>query len=122
MALASERRLVLLAEDDVMVRNLVRLVLEEANFAVMVAADGVEALAVSRAHPERIDILLTDLDMPRMNGVSLIEQIQQERPEIRVLAISGRLWEPLRIANVEVSVLPKPFSPDVLVQTIRALL
>ena len=121
MESGADRRVVLLAEDDVMVRNMVRLILEGAGFQVLAAADGMEAVTLSRQFPGRIDVLLTDFDMPHMNGSSLIEHIQPERPGILVLVISGSLTDPLQINDVEVRLLQKPFSAEALVQTIRSL-
>jgi two-component system, cell cycle sensor histidine kinase and response regulator CckA len=112
---------VLLAEDDVLVRNMVRLILEAANFRVLAAADGMEALSLSRQFPGRIDVLLTDFDMPRMNGFSLIEHIKPDRPDILLLVMSGTLTDSLQMNDVEVKLLQKPFSPEALVRTIRSL-
>jgi two-component system cell cycle sensor histidine kinase/response regulator CckA len=112
---------VVLAEDDVVVRNMVRLILEAAGFQVLAAADGMEALSLSRQFPGRIDVLLTDFDMPRMNGLSLIEHIKPDRPHILLLVMSGTLTDSLQINDVEVKLLQKPFSPEALVRTIRSL-
>jgi CheY-like chemotaxis protein len=121
MESAANCQVVLLAEDDVLVRNMVRLVLEGGGFHVLAAADGMEALTLSRQFPGRIDVLVTDFDMPRMNGISLIEHIRLERPGISVLVMSGSLTDPLQVNNVEVKLLQKPFSPEALVDTIRSL-
>ena len=106
----ADSELVLLAEDDVVVRNMVRLILEGAGFQVLAAADGMEALSISRQYSGRIDVLLTDFEMPHMNGVSLIEHIKPERPGILVLLMSGSLTGPLQVDSVEVKLLHKPFS------------
>jgi two-component system cell cycle sensor histidine kinase/response regulator CckA len=122
MATGTERCVVLLAEDDVLVRNLVRHTLERAGFRVLAAADGLEALTFSRQYPEHIDVLLTDVDMPHLDGVTLAEYVKSERPEILVLVMSGREPRPIRIHNVKVELLSKPFLPQVLVMTIRKLI
>lgn len=121
MPFRTKRRVVLLADDEVLIRNLVRLSLEDAGFQVLSAADGLEALALSRNYPEKIDVLLTDIDMPNLDGISLTERIRTERPDIKVLFMSGRLSSPVCIDAVEVKLLPKPFSPQGLVQMIRGL-
>lgn len=113
-------RVVLLVDDEVMIRNLVRLSLQAAGFRVISAADGLEALALSRNHPERIDVLLTDVDMPKLDGISLAERIKTERPDIRVVVMSGRLSGPVRVNDTEITVLGKPFSPQTLVQVIQS--
>ena len=121
MSLGIERRVVLLADDDVLLRNLVRLSLKDAGFQVLSAADGLEALTLSRNYPAKIDVLLTDIDMPNLDGISLAERIRTERPYIKVLFMSGGLSSSFRIDAVDVKLLPKPFSPQVLVQVIRGL-
>lgn len=119
--MGDDRPVVLLAEDDVLVRNMVRHILESAGFRVLAAADGMEALTLSRQFTGRIDVLLTDHDMPHMDGIALVEHIKPERPAIPVLMMSGRLSNPPKIHNIEVKLLPKPFSAAALVQTIRSL-
>jgi CheY-like chemotaxis protein len=113
-------RVVLLVDDEVMIRNLVRLSLQSAGFQVISAADGIEALALSRNYPGLIDVLLTDVDMPKMDGISLAERIKTERPGIRVVVMSGRLSGPVLVNDVEITVLGKPFSKQTLVQVIQS--
>jgi DNA-binding response OmpR family regulator len=117
-----ECRVVLLAEDEVLVRNLVRHTLERAGFRVLAAADGFEALAFAYNYPHRIDVLLTDVEMPYLDGISVAEHVKKHRPNILVLVMSGRLSSPVRIGDMEVKILAKPFSPELLVQTIRKLM
>jgi len=113
---------VLLAEDDVVLRNIIRLTLERAGFRVLAAADGIEALTFSRKYCNRIDILLTDVDMPKLDGISLAEHVKKQRPETLVLVMSGRWRSVVRVYDVDVKLLPKPFSPEILLETIRNLL
>jgi DNA-binding response OmpR family regulator len=113
-------RLVLLVDDEVLIRNMIRLSLRAAGFQVIAAADGQEALALSRNYSERIDVLVTDIDMPNLDGISLAEQLKTERPDIQVVVMSGRLSGPIRVGGAEVTVLCKPFSTQSLVQMIQA--
>jgi DNA-binding response OmpR family regulator len=119
MAFRAKRRVILLADDEVLIRNLVRISLDAAGFHVLAASDGLEALALSRTYPEHIDVLLTDVDMPNLDGLSLAERVKLERPDIRVLVMSGRLSSPVHVHDAEVKLLPKPFSPQALVRIIR---
>ena len=121
MAFTTKRRVVLLADDEVLIRNLVRLSLEGEGFQVLSAADGLEALALSRNYPGKIDVLLTDIDMPNLDGISLTERIMAERPDIKVLFMSGRLTSPVCINSLEAKLLSKPFSPQGLVEMVRGL-
>ena len=113
---AKGRPVILLAEDDVVIRNLLLLVLHQASYAVLVAADGQEAMALSRAFDAEIALLITDMEMPRMGGVELGELIMRERPGIRVLQLSGRFAESFLGRNLSLAFLQKPFAPSVLME------
>jgi len=113
---------VLLVEDDVVIRNLVRRTLERAGYRVLAAADVVEALTFSSNYSGRIDILLTDIDMPRLDGISLADFIKKQRPEILVLVMSAWLSSSDPNYEMDVTMLPKPFSPQMLLETIRKLI
>ncbi len=80
---------ILLVEDDDLVRALAENILTRHGYAVLSAPGVEEAAAISREHPGRIDLLLTDVVMPRMNGRELAGRLQQGRPELRVLFMSG---------------------------------
>ena len=112
------RTVVLIAEDDVIVRNLVRTVLQEEGYFVLVACDGKEALILSRQYPSTIHALLTDVKMPKLDGLELRQMILEERPGIKVLLMSGYFDSP----TGAISILSKPFNADVLRQRIRELL
>src|SRR6266571_3140294 len=86
----SPQFVILLAEDETLVRNVVRAMLTEAGYAVLDAVDGEHALEVSRRYDGSIHMLLSDIKMPRMNGIELSEQISRERPGIKVLLMSGK--------------------------------
>jgi two-component system cell cycle sensor histidine kinase/response regulator CckA len=81
---------VLLVEDEPLVRNLLALILMKYGYHVVAASSGEDALNLSRNRLEKIDILVTDIEMPGMNGIKLYKQIREERPETAVLFISGR--------------------------------
>ncbi|MBN1649630.1 MAG: response regulator [Spirochaetales bacterium] len=80
---------IMLVEDDRNVRDLVGLILKQADYHVLVADDPNEALLLSENSAEKIDILVTDLIMPQMNGDELAEKILKDRPDIKVLIMSG---------------------------------
>jgi CheY-like chemotaxis protein len=60
---------------------------------VLEACDGKEGLTVSRKFNERIDLVIADIQMPRMNGPTMVRHLQAERPDIKVLLISGHRAE-----------------------------
>jgi DNA-binding response OmpR family regulator len=83
---------VLLVEDEPLVRLVVADILMEANFHVIEASGAEEALKVLRAQV-RVDVLLSDVEMPPgMNGYDLARQVDQSWPEIEILITSGREW------------------------------
>ena len=119
MALHTQQGIVLLADDDVWVRNLVRRILEAAGFVVLSAANAGEARTLSRAYPQRIDVLLVDVDISRGIGIALVTQIIAERSGTLVLLMSGGSSQtiPSRMPFIQ-----KPFSPGDLVAKLRDLL
>jgi two-component system, cell cycle sensor histidine kinase and response regulator CckA len=82
-------RTVLLVEDEDGVRDLTQRVLERQGYIVHVARDGVEALALYADHKQTIDVLVTDVVMPRLGGSELVIKVRAERPDLPVLFMSG---------------------------------
>ena len=96
-----------------------------AKYRVLAAADGPSALALARGCTDRIDLLLTDVVMPGMNGRELAEALLIERPRTRVLFASGYTDDAVLLHGVrtdEVSFIQKPFTPPALVQRVREVL
>src|SRR5689334_15411347 len=109
--------IILVAEDEVIVRNTVRLLLEREGHEVLVATDGFEALELSRQYQGTIDLVLTDVKMPRMDGLALVEQLIKERPGIKILVMSGQISTNELLRPLEF--LRKPFSPEAFRNKIR---
>jgi CheY-like chemotaxis protein len=113
----ADQAVVLVAEDEVMVRNVVRITLETDGYFVLSADDGEEALQLSRSYPGRIHLLLTDVMMPRMGGLELCGHLRRERPDTEVLVFSGG-----HHPGTEAAYLAKPFTPADLRAAVRAVL
>jgi PAS domain S-box-containing protein len=116
---------ILLAEDDDAVRAIARETLERAGYRVLSAADGSAALAMASAHPGTIDLLLTDVIMPGMNGRELAATLTRRRPGIRVLFASGYTDNVLAGQDAlapGVTLLDKPFTPADLAANVRDVL
>jgi DNA-binding response OmpR family regulator len=116
---------VLLAEDDEIVRSSLRLLLEANGFKLIEARDGAEALRIFRTHQGTIDLLITDLAMPKMNGRELVERVKSFRPDLPVIYVSGKTSSPLMkkvVLHEGAHFLSKPFSYPKLVQKVRELL
>lgn len=80
---------VLLVEDDVIVQGLLTRALEHRGYEVLRASDGAEALEIFRANPEDVSGIVTDVVMPRMDGLQLAEAVQSLKPGIPIVFISG---------------------------------
>ena len=118
---------VLLAEDEALVAMALADCLEAEGHAVAVAADGAEALAVSRGLG-RLDLLVTDLRMPRLGGEGLIRALWAERPGLPVLVVTGSAptggAEALRRGGGDrgpLALLHKPIEYDALAGALRRL-
>ena len=116
---------ILLVEDDTPVREFVREVLEREGYRVLEASRGDEALAMVLQLPGRIDLLLTDVVMPGMNGCALWETLSASRSDASVLFMSGYTNDPVVMRDVVELGLPflqKPFTYAALVREVRRTL
>ena len=116
---------VLVVDDEPGVRRLASRILRTRGYAVLEAASGAEALVVARAWHGRIHLLVTDVVMPDMSGLDLAKRLQDERPGIETLYISGdseHATGNLGLVDNNVHYLQKPFEAGTLVQKVRKLL
>jgi two-component system cell cycle sensor histidine kinase/response regulator CckA len=116
---------ILVVDDDDNVREVMRCILLESGYTVLQAASGSEALRISQEHRGRIDLLLTDVVMPGMDGPELAQSFASLRADTKVLYVSGYRADDL--ASTEVlggsgQLLVKPFSCDDLTGHVRAAL
>jgi len=113
---------ILVADDDALIRNLVTLLMQQDGHFVLSAADGHEGLELSRQYPGSIDLVITDLQMPRLNGTDLCAHLMAERPGIKVLVMSGADITEIVSQNANLPFLPKPFDGQTLKARVRAIL
>lgn len=116
---------ILLVEDEDGVRNLISQMLQQTGYTVIACANPAEALESVTAHPENIDLLVSDVVMPQMNGFELYEHICESIPDMRVLFISGYPDEVLdepSIKRRKILLLPKPFTYEQLLIFVRQAL
>ena len=116
---------ILLAEDEDVVRRAARDILEAAGYEVLVAADGLDALEVSRRYAGRIDLLVTDVIMPHLGGRELAGRLGATHPGVPVLFMSGYAPETIfqgGDALEEATFLQKPFAPRALMRKVREVL
>lgn len=104
----------LVVEDETAVRRFAVRVLRQDGFRVLEAADGVEALELLQSRPEELDIVVSDIVMPRMNGVELMEALSVSHPYVPVVLMSGYANDELRELGIAApcSILAKPFSQE----------
>jgi two-component system, cell cycle sensor histidine kinase and response regulator CckA len=107
----------LLVEDDVIVRRLLQKTMARAGFNVLTARDAAEALEILNRQI-RVDVLVTDMMLPGMNGAELIEQAKVLVPGIKTVLVSGYSSEDLELP-ADYAFLEKPFTPDALITTLR---
>jgi two-component system cell cycle sensor histidine kinase/response regulator CckA len=116
---------VLLVEDELAVRQVATRTLVEHGYAVLEAANGREALALALSHQGPIDLVLTDMVMPEMRGGELAERLRQERPEARLLMMSGYTEEAASrqaILAAGSAFLEKPFTASRLLEKVEEVL
>jgi PAS domain S-box-containing protein len=116
---------ILVAEDDVSVRNLTLLVLEQMGYTVITANDGEEAVKKFMQNKDRIQLLLFDIIMPNKNGREAYEEIKKTKPDILVLFASGYSPDMLRVKELideDAVLVYKPLSPQNLLKKVREVL
>jgi signal transduction histidine kinase/ActR/RegA family two-component response regulator len=116
---------VLLVEDEEQVRHLVRFILQNQGYTVLEAGTPSEALEIATRHDSPIDLLLTDVVMPQMNGRVLADLLKPERPGMAVLFISGYTANAVvqhGVLGPAMAYLQKPFTPDALARAVRQTL
>jgi two-component system cell cycle sensor histidine kinase/response regulator CckA len=116
---------VLVADDEPNVLDFMKTVLGRNGFAVLVASSGQEALDAFESVSGQVDVLVSDVVMPVMDGPTLVAEITRQKPELPVLFVSGYVGKPefrQALGSHRPNILLKPFSPDVLLQRIKRLL
>jgi two-component system, cell cycle sensor histidine kinase and response regulator CckA len=118
------RATILLADDESLVRDVGRSILERSGYEVLLATDGLTALELYERERSRIDLVILDLTMPRMDGREALRRLRKANPAVRVLLSSGYLGEDLPAADVEGAsgFLQKPFLAQGLLQQVSAAL
>lgn len=116
---------ILLVEDEEGVRRLLSHILHKRGYQVLEASDGNEALRIFAQQASEIELVLTDMVMPHMSGRELAERIRQERPELKVIFMSGYTDDVLvrtGALSPGMSFLQKPLRPEVLAAKLREAL
>jgi two-component system cell cycle sensor histidine kinase/response regulator CckA len=116
---------ILVVEDDAALRELIREALEPAGYRILLAGNGAEALQIAELKKDDIDLLVTDVEIPKMRGTDLADRITASRPVMRVLYVSGYSDRHLAANGSfkpERAFLQKPFTCDALLKSVRDVL
>lgn len=116
---------ILLVEDEEMVRRSTRRILQRAGYNVLDVPNAGEALLLCEQYDEKIDLLLTDVVMPKMNGRELVEQLEKLRPSLKALFMSGYTEDAIvHNGSLEpgLAFIEKPFSPARLLEKVHEIL
>ncbi len=116
---------ILVAEDDDVTRELSRLVLEKFGYRVIEAFDGEDAVEKFGRHHRRIDLVLMDVVMPKLNGKAAFEAMQRINPKVKVLFISGYTADIIHkkgIFESHIHFIAKPVTPEALTRKIREVI
>ena len=122
---AGGTEVILLAEDDDMVRGIAVRVLQENGYTVLAAKDGAEAVQVFEENADHVDLALLDVVMPKLGGREAHDRIREIRPGIPVLFCSGYSNESIHsslVLDEGLALLQKPYNPDDLLRALRATL
>lgn len=113
--------LVMLVEDEAAVRKATQKALQSFGYQVITANDGAEALAIYRQRQSEIAVVLTDMMMPIMDGMVMIERLRKMHPEVKIVAASGNFSKNWEATGVK-AVLAKPYKAETLLRTLRQVL
>jgi len=116
---------VLIVDDEVVMLDLGRELLEEQGYTVFTAPNGQEALEIYRANREKIDIVVLDLVMPGMDGGQLYLELKRLNPQVKAFFCTGYMSDRVitdLLAEEDLKAIQKPVRPDVLIKTIREIL
>ncbi|MFA6240870.1 MAG: response regulator [Candidatus Hydrogenedentales bacterium] len=117
--------IILIAEDDEMLRRLASRILTDAGYTVLFAVDGRDALEMFEKHAAEINLVISDVVMPKMGGKAMYDSLHQQYPRLRFLFMSGYSANATSTAFLQqegVELIQKPYSPDALLHKVREVL
>ena len=112
---------ILVVEDEALIRDFLHIVLTRMGHVVLEARDGAEGLTISRNFNGRIDLVISDVRMPKVDGPTMVRLLQAKRPGMKVLLISGDSAESLPNDSRK-NFLHKPFPPAAIEQKVQEML
>ena len=112
---------ILVVEDEALIRDFLHFVLKRMGHVVLEARDGAEGLTVSRNFNGRIDLVISDVRMPKVDGPTMVRLLQAKRPGMKVLLISGDSAESVPNDSIK-NFLQKPFPPAAIEKKVQEML
>jgi two-component system cell cycle sensor histidine kinase/response regulator CckA len=119
------RGTIFIVEDERLMLRLVEKVLLQHGYQVLVASDGEEAIEVYRRHKLEIDVVLLDVDLPKLTGWDVLLKMKEENPDVRVVIATGFLEPKMKTEMFRVTVkhfVDKPYMLDEVVETLQSLI
>lgn len=115
---------ILLIDDDEAIRDVLGVILRRHGYRVLEAASGADALATANAHPDPVDVVVSDVVMPGMSGPQAVSQLQRSQPDVQVIYISGYDAPELQRRGVpaDATYLQKPVTSQPLLRCLERLL
>ena len=123
--LAGHGEWILVVDDEAPIREITKITLEKHNYKVLIANDGIEAIALYAQHKHEINTVLLDMIMPEMDGLTTIRTLQKINSHVKIIAVSGLASSEKVAAAMDIGVkkfLPKPYTTQELLKTINGVL
>lgn len=122
--LTSFQNLILVVDDEPQIRDMTAAMLTRMGYHVVTAGDGVRALAAFAAHADDVRLVIADVIIPKLDGVTLCRVIREMSPNVRILAMSGlsNTSSPAPMEGLADAFLYKPFKVQALVEAVRRLM
>jgi two-component system, cell cycle sensor histidine kinase and response regulator CckA len=122
---SGNQELILIVEDEQAIQQVTQAALETCNYRTLIAADGIEAIALYVEHQHAIHLVLMDMMMPNMDGLTAVQTLQKINPEVRVIVTSGGTHSSQltpAIGDVVKAFLPKPYTVQHLIEVVQSVL
>jgi PAS domain S-box-containing protein len=123
--LSGHNELILIVEDEPSIQEVTKAALEECNYRTLTARDGIEAISLYAEHKHDISLVLMDIMMPSMDGLTAVRTLRKLNPNVRIVAMSGLVTNnqlAQAIGNSVKAFLPKPYTTQDLIDTLQSVL
>lgn len=123
--MSAEKKTILIAEDDRVIRELLIVILKAAGYDLVTAVDGVEAVEAFKRNDKKVELIITDIGMPRMNGLEAIVIIREMSKDVPIMILS--IWESLEYKQIAEQnnvreYMKKPFDVEEVIRKVHTIL